>query len=433
MKRSPRMKQNQKSLALVLTVCLLTCAAIFPASADGDDRNMFFAGYRWLLPYSALFSSPDLSDCTGMTAEQGLVWAVSREDECLLVIYADQNGAGQEAYVEESRTSRADRADISQWLKDTGKQQVTVKEQDIAPLFVRQLADGQAGMFAQPEDQTVPAGEEAVFAVSAPEGASCQWQYSKDSGETWGDLRNAEFWTGCRKDTLRFRAEEKYSGFLFRCVISGKNYRMESLPARLTVPGKVVPFDEKPADSAAAPGEQVTFHASLRDAEKYHWQYSKDGGATWGDLTNGAFWQGNKTDTLTFTADLKHSGLLFRCAALIKGETVCSDPAKLTVEEQADVLPSIHAQTGDLIVREGDEVTISVEAENARTYEWQYSKDKGKTWKQFRNSKIWEGSEAATLTFKATLSQDLMLIRCAVSSGAGTVTSKPLRLSVLFK
>ena len=426
------MKQKQKNLALALTVCLLFCAVILSASADGDEKSVFFAGYRWLMPYSALFSSPDLSGCTGMTAEQGLVWAVSREGSCLLVLYADQSGEGQEAYVEESRTAKAVRADITKWLKDTGKQQVTVKGQEIAPLSVRRLADGQTGMLPQPEDQSVPAGEEAAFAVSAPDGASCQWQYSKDSGETWGDLRNAAFWTGCRKDTLSFRAEEKYNGFLFRCVISGKNYRLETLPARLTVIGKVVPFDEKPADSAAAPGEQVSFHASLQDAEKYHWQYSKDDGTTWGSLTNGEFWQGNKTDTLTFAADLKHNGLLLRCGALIGGETVYSDPAKLTVEEIPDVLPTIHAQTGDLIVREGDEVTISIEAENARNYQWQYSKDRGKTWKPLRNSKVWEGNEAATLTFKATLSQDLMLIRCEVSSGAGTVTSKPLQLSVLF-
>ncbi len=427
------MNQKQKSLALVLAVCLLFSAVILPAGADGEDKSLFFAGYRWLMPYSALFSSPDMSGCIGLAAEQGLVWAVAREGSCLQVMFADQSGADREAYVEESRTAKAVRADITQWLRETGKQQINVNGQEIAPLSVLQLADGQAGMLPQPEDQSVPAGEEVTFAVSAPDGASCQWQYSKDSGETWGDLRNTAFWTGCRKDTLRFQAEEKYSGFLFRCVISGKNYRLESLPARLTVIGKVVPFDEKPADSTAAPGDQVTFHASLHDAEKYSWQYSKDDGTTWGSLTNGEFWQGNKTDTLTFTAGLKHSGLLFRCGALVSGETVYSDPAKLTVEERPDVLPTIHAQTGDLIVREGDEVTISVEAENARTYQWQYSKDKGKTWKPFRNSKIWEGSEAATLTFRATLSQDLMMIRCAVSSGAGTVTSKPLQLSVLFK
>ena len=115
-----------------------------------------------------------------------------------------------------------------------------------------------------------------------------------------------------------------------------------------------------------------------------------------------------------------------------EGESVYSDHACLTVADYADTLPVLRAQSGDVTVREGDTVTLSVEADNVQTYQWQYSKDKGKTWNILRNSKVWEGNQAAELSFRATLSQDQMLIRCLVTNLAGTASTKPIQLTVLF-
>ena len=443
------MNRKHTFIAPVLALCLLLFFTVLPSKAENaDGGGVFFSGYRWLNAYSALFSASDMDQCVGITTEKGLVWAVSRQGQSVLVRYADPDGAACEAYVEEARTARAARSEIEQWLADTGKKQVEVEKQSLPPLSVSQLTEGGAAVpsvlektaaaekpeiLSQPADQTVQAGEEASFSVSALHATAFQWQYSKDGGKTWGDLRNREFWLGCKTDTLRFTAADSHNGFLFRCLVSNKAGSLESLSARLTLPGKVVPFDEKPADCTASPGEEVSFHARLQGADKLQWQYSKDEGKTWGNLTNGEFWRGNRTDTLTFTADSKHDGFLFRCSAALEGETVCSDSARLTIESQAMVPPAIQAQTGDIIVHEGEEVTLSVEAEGAQTYQWQYSRDKGKTWANFRNSKVWDGSEAATLTFKASLSQDEMLFRCAVSNAAGTAESKPILLSVLFK
>ncbi len=440
------MSRKHNTMAFVLALCLLISFAALPSAAESaESGGMFFSGYRWLSAYTALFSSPQMNQCVGLTTEKGLVWAVSRANGCLQVLYADQDGNGWEAYVEESRTSRTTRDDIAKWLSDTGKEQIEVKQQSLAPLAVSKLADGgtpapvkepaDSGpeISKQPEDQSVRAGEEVTFAVSAPDASAFQWKYSKDGGKTWDDLRNQAFWNGCKKDTLRFTAEEKHGSLLFRCVVSDKAGSRESQTARLIIASKIVPLDEKPADCTAGPGDEVSFHASLEGAEKYHWQYSKDDGTVWGDLTNGEFWQGNKTDTLTFKADAKHNGFLFRCAAVYQGESVCSDAALLTVRDYSDVLPEVHAQTGDLVVHEGEEVTLSVEAEYASSYQWQYSRDYGKTWANFKNSKVWNGNEGATLTFRASLSQDEMLFRCAVTNPAGTVESKPIQLSVLFK
>lgn len=441
------MKRSVKALARLLVFCLFLSVVSVPASAESDDKNsLFFAGYRWLSPYSALFDSAEMENCVGVTMETGLIWALSREGSCLLALYADQNGNSGKVYVEESRTSRAVRIDIAKWMNDTGKEEVAVSQQTVAPVRVGLLTEAaEAGtksqeppatglqILSQPEDLQAQAGEEVTFSVSVQGAAACQWQYSKDGGNTWDDLRNAAFWTGCKTDTLTFTADEKYGGFLFRCVVSDQTDRLESLPARLIIPGKVVPFDEKPSDRLAAPGASVSFHASLKNAEKYRWQYSKDGGLSWGDLTNGEFWQGNKTDTLSFTVEQKHDGFLFRCGVLYENETVYSDSARLTVVDDSEVLPVIRNQSGDVTVREGKAVTFSVEADNARTYQWQYSKDGGKTWTPLRNSKVWGGNEAAELTFNATLSQDETLFRCAVTNPAGTVESQPVRLSVLFK
>ena len=97
-----------------------------------------------------------------------------------------------------------------------------------------------------------------------------------------------------------------------------------------------------PADITCFVDDELTIDLVAINATKYQWQYSKDGGATkyqwqcstnggvtWVNLTNGSFWKGNKTDTLTFTTMDRHNGYLFRCLAINDAGTTASAAAKL--------------------------------------------------------------------------------------------------------
>jgi hypothetical protein len=79
-----------------------------------------------------------------------------------------------------------------------------------------------------------------------------------------------------------------------------------------------------PTDQSVTSGDPVTFSITATGATKYQWQCSSNGGITWVNLTNGSFWKGNKTDTLTFTTMDHYDGYLFRCLAINDAGTTAS-------------------------------------------------------------------------------------------------------------
>ena len=94
----------------------------------------------------------------------------------------------------------------------------------------------------------------------------------------------------------------------------------------------------QPGDRQVHEGETVSFQAKVDETVNYQWQYSRDG-FVWQDLTNGSFWQGNRTAVLTFRAEKSHDGLLFRCTAEKWGRVLKSSPAKLTLLPQPSPVP----------------------------------------------------------------------------------------------
>ena len=94
----------------------------------------------------------------------------------------------------------------------------------------------------------------------------------------------------------------------------------------------------QPDDLQVQEGETVSFHAQTDETVNYQWQYSRDG-FTWHDLSNGSFWQGNRTATLTFRTERSHDGLLFRCEAEKWGRILESSSARLTVLPAPGTVP----------------------------------------------------------------------------------------------
>ena len=78
-------------------------------------------------------------------------------------------------------------------------------------------------------------------------------------------------------------------------------------------------------------------------------------------------------------------------------------------------------------VKAGKTVKFSVQAVGSNIkYQWQYSADGGKTWKNSSG----KGNQSATLTVKTKKSYNSRYYRCRVKTSAGTVYSKKVKLTI---
>ena len=276
---------------------------------------------------------------------------------------------------------------------------------------------------SQPADVTTPAGKDVTFSVTATgTGLKYQWQASKDKGVTWTNSGM----TGNKTNTLTVSAIASRNGYQFRCIVTdsaGKS--VTSNAAKLTIGSSTtLAITSQPADVTTPAGKDVTFSVTATGAGlKYQWQASKDKGATW---TNSGM-TGNKTATLTVSAIASRNGYQFRCIVTDKnGKTVTSNAAKLTVISATEL--AIISHPANVTAKAGTDVKFSVTANGlGLKYQWQASKDGGKTW---TNSGM-TGNKTATLTVSAIVSRNGYQFRCIVTDKNGkTVTSNAGTLTV---
>ena len=173
----------------------------------------------------------------------------------------------------------------------------------------------------------------------------------------------------------------------------------------------------QPADKTVTAGEKATFKVTAAgEGLTYQWQYSKDGGSSWKSKS------GATKSSYTVTAKESYDGMLYRCRVTNSGGTVTSRKAKLTVTVPK---PVIETQPAAASAAVGETAVFTVAASGSGlTYQWQYSSDYGKTWKNKT------GSTAATHAVTVKASYNGMLYRCKVTNSGGTVTSSKVRLTV---
>ena len=104
---------------------------------------------------------------------------------------------------------------------------------------VKKETVGQSG------DVTVKAGETAVFTVPANVLVrSYQWQVSKNNGRKWSNVNS---WASGKSNVLSFTAKKEYDGYLFRCAMAVKSFKVSySKAVKLTV------LEDMPAQSFGA-------------------------------------------------------------------------------------------------------------------------------------------------------------------------------------
>ena len=270
---------------------------------------------------------------------------------------------------------------------------------------------------AQPTAVTVANGKTATFKVVASgTGLSYQWQYSADGGKTW---KTPSFTSTTA--SISFEANAARNGLLFRCIVKNSAGSVTSSSAKLTVITKPV-ITTQPTATTVANGKTATFKVVATGTSiSYQWQYSADGGKTWKTPSFTS-----TTASISFEANAARNGLLFRCVVKNSAGTVTSSSAKLTV---SGVKPVITTQPTAVTAASGSTATFKiVAAGTGLTYQWQYSSDGGKTWKNTSFT-----SNAATVSMEATSARNALLFHCVVKNAYGTATSNPAKLTVMYK
>ncbi|WP_456057233.1 hypothetical protein, partial [Agathobacter sp.] len=256
---------------------------------------------------------------------------------------------------------------------------------------------------SQPQNITANIGEKAAASVKASgNGLTYQWQYSNDGGKTW---RNSGI-ASAKTATYSFTVSKNDIGMYYRCVIKDTNGNSVTSASGHLVSG--IKIESQPQNITANIGEKAA--ASVKASGNgltYQWQYSNDGGKTWRNSGIASA----KTATYSFTVSKNDIGMYYRCVIKdTNGNSVTSASGHLVSGIK------IESQPQNITANIGEKAAASVKASgNGLTYQWQYSNDGGKTWK---NSGI-ASAKTATYSFTVSKNDVGMLFRCVIRDQYG--------------
>ena len=208
--------------------------------------------------------------------------------------------------------------------------------------------------------------------------------------------------------------------FMFLFVYKAETARAEEQPAAgFSVQSPRITGESRSAVSAN--GRTVSFRVTAAGTGlSYRWQYSVDNGRTWHDSSM----SGCTTSTIKIPAAAKRNGYLYRCIVKNSYGSVTSSPAKLTV---SGVKPAVRSQTKAVTSAPKVKAAFRVEAAGiGLSYQWQYSRDGGKTW----HDSTMTGCHTEEMKVPVIAGRNGHLYRCIVKNGYGRAISSPAKLTV---
>ena len=265
----------------------------------------------------------------------------------------------------------------------------------------------------QPVSVTAALNTNVQFVVKATgENLSYQWQYSTDGGKTWKNSATTAATYTTTATTVR-------NGYQYRCIVTdGTGTSVTSSVASLTVKTALA-ITTQPVSVSAALNANVQFVVKATGSGlSYQWQYSKDGGNTW---LNSA----TKAATYSTTATTERNGQKYRCVVTdASGAKVTSNVVTLTIKEAITI--TSQPASVSAYVDAGVRFTVKATGTNLK-YQWQYSKDGGKTWSN-------SVTKTATYSTTATTARNGQKYRCVITDASGAkVTSAVATLTVYTK
>ena len=280
----------------------------------------------------------------------------------------------------------------------------------------------QPSVSTQPKAVTVSAGAAAGFtAAAAGNSLRYQWQVSKDSGKTWNSVSTK--YPSATTSELRFGTTQTMDGYLYRCLIQNSAGSVTTNAVKLTVSNRIVIAVQPKATAVTAGGNAAFKVKAYGGSLTYQWQVSKDGGATWKKVSTK--YPSAKTAALSFAASLGMNGNLYRCTVTNSSGSATTKAVKLTVEKQIVVSTQPAAATFGA----GKTAKFTVKATGGTLrYQWQVSKDGGRTWKKV--STVYPSAKTRTLTFPASKKMNGYRYRCVISNQAAKVITRAVKLTV---
>ncbi len=373
------------SKAATLTVLSITTQPKSVTAVAGDS-----------VKFTVKASGTDLSYQWQVSTDGGKTWKASpvtgNKTATLKVPATEDRSGNQYRCVVKSGTAKA-----------TSKAATLTVEPGIPPTII-----------SQPESVTVSFGNNAEFTVVASgTNLSYQWQVSEDGGTTWKNV--GSIYTGNQSAQLTKPAT---SDGIYRCVVKSGSFQVISSEAILTVRQKFE-IKKQPESITAAEGSTVELTIEATGLNiSYQWQYSRNGGKTWNDSSA----TGNKTPTLELKATMDRDGMSYHCVVTEGDRKRISDTATLTVLNIFYQPKSVLVPVGTTV-----EFSVGVDGNSAKTtYQWQYSNDEGKTWK---NSPA-EGNQTSELKVQATAVRNGYRYRCVVKEGDAQLISNAAVLTV---
>jgi hypothetical protein len=274
----------------------------------------------------------------------------------------------------------------------------------------------------QPASQTVTAGQNASFSVTATGTAPLTFQWQK-YGVAISGATSPSYTTPASITTQPVsQTSSSYTtpattssdnGALFTVVVSNTAGSVTSNPATLTVnAAPVAPsITTQPASQAVTAGQAASFSVAATGTAPLNYQWNKNGTAISGATAS------SYTTPATSSSD---NGAQFTAVVSNTAGSVTSNTAPLTVNA-APVAPSITTQPASQTVTAGQAASFSVAATGTSplSYQWQ------------KNGAAISGATLSSYTTPATTSSDNgALFTVLVSNTAGSVTSSAATLTV---
>lgn len=204
-----------------------------------------------------------------------------------------------------------------------------------------------------------------------------------------------------------------YSGSVIQQYAEANGIKIELLDS---MPRPVI--TEQPSGKTAADGETVAFTITASNAETYQWYCRASSADGWTAVEK----NGNSS-TYELTASARHNGYQYRCVVKNAVGAVYSKTAILTITEKN--LPIITGQPTDSEVVAGSEVTFTVTASDADSYQWYYQKPGETTWNQVKKN-----GASATYTLTTAARHNGYKYQCKVQNAEGSVYSSIVVLTV---
>jgi hypothetical protein len=260
--------------------------------------------------------------------------------------------------------------------------------------------------------QTINAGGNTSFTASATGNPTptVQWQVSTNGGSTFTNITNGGVYSGATTGTLSITgATASMDGYEYQAVYSntlfgaGSPTTTTSTPATLTV-DNAPSISTNPSNTTVNANDNTSLNAAAtgNPSPTVQWQLSIDGGATFNNITNGGFYGGATTSTLSITAaqafmngyeyQAVYTNTLHNAGS---PTTTTTTPATLTV----DVAPSVTGNPIDQTINAGSNTTFNATATGTPTptVQWQVSTNGGATFSNLSDTGVYSGTATNTM------------------------------------